>query len=504
MSVHRNRQEILTRMPRPAAIPKRASGVFLPVFSLPSGLDQGDFGPGAERWLRWLASAGQRYWMILPIGPVDSTGSPYAADSAFALNPLLVSPEILVRQKLLPPGVLNRLYPALDRRTAAARRWALLQQAWQQWSAQANRQQQRTFLSFCLRQAAWLDPYAQFAALKHRYHQQPWWRWAKQDQRYPIRQIDGRLADHIALVKFGQWQAAAQWSAVRRLAQAKNIQIISDLPFTVRHDSADVWSESQLFSPRTGRGALVSGMPPDQFSRRGQRWGTPLFHWPAHRRQKFRWWAARLANQLQLADLIRLDHWQGFIREWAIPAKYQDGRVGHWVKSPGAALWYSSAVRRLRIRAIAEDLGLPLPAADRLRQHLGFPGIRLFPFSWTGWPGNIHALSAIRPDLVYMTSNHDLPSVREWWTRVAKPYERRNLRPHLDGQPPWLAAVRIVLTSPSQLAILSAADIFGVGRAARLNHPGQRRGNWRWQLPAWMLTTRAARQIRQLSRAAGR
>lgn len=483
-------------------IPRRASGVLLPVFSIPNHLDQGDFGPGAIRWLDWLAVAQQRYWMILPLGPVDSTGSPYASDSAFALNPLLISPEKLSDRGLIT-AALRTLRPSLDRRAAARRRTALLRVAWKRWLHTASSNERRRFAQFQSQSRSWLPDYAQFSAWKHRYGQRPWWNWPRVHQRPRKKIADPRLEREMEFVAFCQWLAAEQWADIRRAARARRIEIIGDMPFAVRHDSADAWAKPKLFFLRGSQTALVTGMPADQFARFGQRWGTPVFRWSAHRAQKFAWWTARIEAELRRADVVRLDHFQGFIREWAIPARRHDGRVGRWLPASGAALW-SIAQQRFRVRAIAEDLGLPLPAADQLRQKLGFPGIRLFPFSWSGWPRNIHALEAIRPDVVYMTSNHDLPSIREWYQSVAKSYERQHLRARIGTQALTPAAIRVVLGSAAQLAIIAAADVFNLGRGARINTPGQRRGNWRWRLSARLLTRATARGLANMTAASGR
>jgi len=489
-----------------SVIPRRASGVLLPVFSLPTKLDRGDFGPGAIEFLDWVARAGQRYWMTLPLGPTDSTGSPYASPSAYALDPMMVSPEILVTQGLLSSADLASLRKRLSRRQADQIRWRLLSAAYAQWRRTCSPREAKRFVAYAKRHAGWLDSYALFAAQKVRHGQRPWWRWpvAERSPYTSKRQIDARLRSRIDFERFVQWLAEEQWQKIRVAAKQRGIKIIGDLPYTVRQDSAIVWAHPELFHCRAGKLHVVGGMPPDAFAADGQRWGTPVHDWRAHRREGYHWWTDRIRIALERTDLIRLDHFQGYIREWTIPAHHQTARRGRWEAADGARFFPILKKRLGRLPFIAEDLGLKLPAADSLRARLGLPGIRLFQFAWNGWPGNIHALHHLRRDVVFMSSNHDLPPVRVWWEQHANGYERRHLRPHLKGQPVWHVAIEQVLRSPCQLAIVTPQDVLGLGREARINRPGTRRGNWRWHLKAGQLTPVSAQWLRQRTRAAQR
>lgn len=494
-------------MPRPSpVIPRRASGVLLPVFSLPTALDRGDFGPGAIVFLDWLRAAKQQYWLTLPLGPTDSTGSPYASPSAYALDPMSVSPEQLVERGWLKLVDLRPLKRPLSRRAADQIRWQLLKMAYLVWQKEMTAVEQRRFKAYCAHHSVWLNSYALFAAQKVRHGHRPWWRWprAERSPRTADVELDQRLQRRIAFEKFVQWVADEQWQSVRQAAKRRGIKIIGDMPYTVRQDSAIVWAHPELFHCHDGRLDVVGGMPPDNFSAAGQRWGTPVHNWRAHRREHYRWWTERIEIALERTDLIRLDHFQGFIREWTIPANHQTALRGHWEPADGERFFPLLKKRLGRLPFIAEDLGLKLPAADRLRTRLGLPGIRLYPFAWNGWSGNIHALHHVKPDVVFMTSNHDLPSVRDWWENHAKGYERRHLRPRLHGQPVWRVAVNHVLQSPSQLAIVTPQDVLGLGREARINRPGTRRGNWRWHLRPTQLTPASAAWLRRQTLAARR
>ncbi len=488
------------------AFQKRRSGLLMPVFSIPNDLGSGDFGPGAIRWLEWLKRAGQRYWMILPLNPVDSTGSPYASSSTHAYNELFISPEYLVRDGWLKPAQLADLRRTNGRRARGQVRLRLYRQAHQAWCLTASAADRRAYRHFVHHEAGWLDAYSLFAALKDRAGQQPWWTWPEKWRTYhrALRHIDGRIGERQEFYRWMQWQADTQWSAIRRVAKQKNISIIGDMPFVVRTDSVDVWANPELFLIRHGKIAAVGGMPPDPFTRDGQRWGTPVFHWPAHRQTKYAWWSGRLGNALRRMDLIRLDHFQGFIREWVIPARAQTARGGHWVASPGDELLHRLKKRHGAFPVIVEDLGLPLPDAESLRQRYQLPGTRIFEFGWSGLRRNPHAIHHIAHLTMFMTSNHDLPPVAEWWTHGIQRYERQHLQPHLHGHPVHRVAIELVWQSPAAMAITTLADVRGDHAAARINRPGTRRGNWEWQARSAALSAAHAAYLRRVTRASGR
>lgn len=480
--------------------PNRASGVVLPISALPSAGGIGDLGPAAYRFVDWLKRSNQQYWQILPLSIPDSTGSPYASLSAAAGNWLQVNAELLQRQHLLPAD-----WPARPTRARVSyprvwvEKWRVIQASYQSYTEHATLAQQRNFAQFQRSQRAWLNDYTLFQALKDRYRQRPWWQWTPDDRHISRarRLRDPRFDHQRELHAFAQWLWHDQWQALHQYAHRQGVRIIGDLPFFVRTDSADVWANPELFLlSQRGQPILVAGVPPDVFSRVGQRWGNPLYRWSAHRRQGFQWWIDRIRLLHQRCDLIRIDHFRGLVHTWQIPAASPTAAGGRWVPSPGPALLWALRRRIPRLRLIAEDLGPEGAGAGWLRQQFNIPTLRVLQFGWNGLPHNPHQPQAITRQVVYTTSTHDSNTMTGWWRQEAKWYERLHLRERL-GQITSIAwqSIALAMQTPAQLVVIPVQDILGLGQVARFNRPGRKRGNWSWRLRPGQLTPAHASKL---------
>lgn len=484
----------------------RASGVLLPISSLPGPYGVGDLGPAAERFVDWLHRSGQRYWQILPLSIPDSTGSPYASSSSAAGNWLFISPERLVRDGLLPPrwrrprqSALAVTWPNVFRT-----KWALVRASYRHFLLHGTATQHARYRRFMVDQRTWLDDFSLFQALKDRHQQQPWWRWEKRwrDPRTAGRYLDARLEQHRAWHVYAQWLWHEQWQALRRYAHRRGVRIIGDMPFFVRADSVDVWAEPQLFLiDRRGRQPVVAGVPPDPFSTNGQRWGNPLYRWSAHQRQHFAWWVHRFQLLHERVDIIRFDHFRGLVHTWQIPARSPTAARGRWVPSPGRQVLRAVKRRVPRLDLIAEDLGPEGLDADALRRAFNLPTIRVLLFGWNGLPHNPHYPPRMTVDAILYTSNHDSNTTVGWWRQEAQPCERLHVREYC-GVIRNIAAQSILSAAhtTARTIIVPVQDILSLGAAARFNRPGRKRGNWSWRLREGMLSAPVADRFRRLSR----
>lgn len=488
---------------------RRISGVLLPLTALPSSGGIGTLGPAAFAFVDWLVAAGQRAWQILPLSIPDSVGSPYSSSSKSAGNWLLISAERLLADGLLPSNW--HVAPATTHvhyRTMWRQAWRMIRVSYAWYLEQASSSQRRRFARFQHQQRAWLGPYTMFQALKDRHRQQAWWTWAKQ-WRTPtaaVQHLDRALRHQMLLHAYAQWLWYEQWDALHRYARRRGVSIIGDLPFFIRADSVDVWAYPELFLLRSnGQPAVVAGVPPDDFAISGQRWGNPQYNWPAHRRQQWRWWIERFRLLRTKVDQIRFDHFRGLVHTWHVPAGAKTAKRGQWKPSPGRELLTAARRRVPALNLIAEDLGPEAHGADELRQSIHAPTIRLWLFGWNGMSDNPHALTAIKPDTVLYSSNHDTNTVTGWWRAEAKWYERKHVRQQV-GAATNIArqAIMSCLESRADTVILAAADILGLGATGRMNRPGRKRGNWSWRLRPGQLTATEARWLRTATRQANR
>jgi 4-alpha-glucanotransferase len=291
-----------------------------------------------------------------------------------------------------------------------------------------------------------------------------------------------------------------EWSTLRAHARERGVRIIGDVPIYVAAESADEVRWPELF-----RDDVVAGVPPDQFTARGQLWGNPIYDWPALRRRRYRWWVERLRRTFELFDVARIDHFRAFVAYWAVPRGARDASGGRWVRGPGRAV-FDAARRELgKLPLIAEDLGVITPAVTRLREGLGLPGMVVLQFAFDPEnPGGVHDPDQHRAGQVLYTGTHDNDTLRGWFESL--PAERAAAVRALGvgEREPWWDLISVALSSPARLCMLQAQDVLGLGSEARMNTPGTAGGQWRWRLAPGQLTAAHARRLRRLTARAGR
>ena len=489
----------------------RTSGILLHLTSLPGPFGIGDVGPAARRFVDFLATAGQGLWQVLPLGPTGYADSPYQALSAFAGNPLLISPEILCEEGWLDAADLSAPeFPTERVDYGAVLTWkqSLLQRAQQRFEARAGADQRADLHSFRQQHTDWLADYALFIALKHHHHGVAWTQWdpALSAREAPTLKSSRRqLADAIDFHVFCQYQFFHQWQALRRYAHSKGVRLIGDVPLFVAHDSADVWAHPEwFFLGAAGQPTVVAGVPPDYFSAEGQLWGNPLYRWEALAAEDYGFWVERLRLLLSLVDQVRIDHFRGLASYWEIPANHPTAIDGHWVEGPGMALLDTLSARLGHLPLIAEDLGLVTPDVEALRKQCGAPGMAILQFAFdVDFDGFGHANflphNHIRDRVVY-TGTHDNDTTVGWW-RSRSDKEQDFVRRYLNisGDDIHWDLIRTALASVADTAIIPLQDILGLGDEARMNRPGRTDGNWVWRYRENDLTSAMAERLHDLS-----
>ena len=493
---------------------ERRAGVLLHPTSLPGPHGSGDFGPAAYHFVDWLAASGQRVWQVLPLTPTGYGNSPYAGVSAFAGSPLLVALEPLIGRGWLSATSAEDLrnLPAqkVDFDRSSALRLRCLREAAQSFFVGADAEDRAAFATYCEANADWLGDFALFMALDEACQQRGVHAWSDWDrplaQRVP-QAIARARAEHAARIdfwRFVQWCFDTQWQALKRYANARDVLIVGDLPIFVAHHSADCWARQDLFVlDAAGRPRVVAGVPPDYFSATGQRWGNPLYDWPAMQRDGFAWWTARLRHELTRADLVRIDHFRGFAAYWEIDAAEETAMNGRWVPAPGQALFTALRAALGTVPVIAEDLGVITPEVEALRDAFGFPGMRVLHFAFGGEADHPFLPHNYVPNCVAYTGTHDNDTSRGWATHAdAKQRERARIYLECDDAAlPW-AMVRAVLASVARLAIVPMQDVLGLGSEHRMNTPGQL-DCWTWRFQ-WDQVGTAGERLARYARAYGR
>ena len=499
--------------PVPCACGERRSGILLHPTSLP-GDGVGDLGAQAYRFVDWLALAGQTLWQFLPLVAVGEGGSPYNGLSAFAGNTLLVSPDLLVEDALLDEDEARAPHPFSPSRAdfAGSARWKepLLHRAHAAFRASASPGLRAGFAEYREREAAWLDDWTLFRALRDEHGGGSWVTWpAPLRARDPGALADARerLAGEVERHALGQFLFDRQWGELRRYANGRGIILVGDVPIFVAHDSADVWANQHLFElDEEGHSTAVSGVPPDYFSATGQRWGNPLYRWDVLERDGYRWWVERFRRTLEMVDVARIDHFRGFESYWAVPAHEETALHGTWRPGPGAKLFAAVEKELGPLPLIAEDLGIITPEVEALRDELGLPGMRVLQFAFGGEDHDNPHLPAnyVRESVAY-TGTHDNNTALGWYRDEASPGARAELAEvagSLD-EPNW-RMIEVVLRSDADLAVVPLQDVLGLGSEGRMNTPGSSSGDWLWRFADGDLTPALAARLRGITAASGR
>jgi 4-alpha-glucanotransferase len=476
---------------------KRSAGVLMPVTSLPSPFSIGDFGPEARSFAKALSRAGQRYWQVLPLNPVSegSGFSPYSSISTMAGNTLLISPELLLEEGLLTEADLKQYRKAPSAKvaygSAQKHKTALLDLAFENYRKQSSPHIRQAVDSYRKKERAWVEDFALYVVIRRAQGETPWYEWPEPLR---LRERDALQAfseDHAEEIEKIIWQQATftrQWESLREWCKSLGVQLIGDLPFYASYDSADVWTHPEIFSlDEHGKMTGIAGVPPDYFSETGQLWGMPTFKWDVLEKDNYRWWIDRLRKNLQLYDLLRIDHFRALAAYWEVPAGETTAIKGEWIPGPGTRFF--DAVREAfgGLPFIAEDLGDNMDDVYKLRDEVGLPGMKVMQFAF----GDNHPVSVDVPhnyglNSVAYTGTHDNNTTLGWFRGETKPEDRQRLSRYVHTKVTAKNAVSVMMKlaygSVAQMAILPMQDVLGLDEHARMNTPSSGNGNWGWQM----------------------
>lgn len=485
----------------------RASGILLPVFSLPGPYGIGTLGNSARQFINFLSDARQKFWQILPLVPPGGGDSPYMSASSFAGNPLLLDLDLLQEEGLLTREELDSARwnnpDRIDYGWLHQSRMPLFRKAWER-----GRDRYAPLLDkFLADEADWLPDYALFLALRAHFGGKELADWpdeARLRQPEAMARYRSELAEECRYQAFLQLLFFRQWTAIKAYANSKGISIIGDMPIYVSPDSAEVWSEPELFQLKEDmRPSAVAGVPPDAFTELGQHWGNPLYDWDYHKKTGFAWWKRRGAQMARLYDVVRIDHFRAFHTYWSIPAGAADARPGHWEKGPGFDLL--DALKSVSgLALIAEDLGaLEADALEFINQS-GLPGMKVLVFAFDPVGESAYLPHNCPRDAVIYTGTHDTPTFVQWLFEQASPGERDYafgyLRLREDEGFGW-GAVCGAWMSPCRLAIAPLQDLLGLGGDARINTPGTMGPhNWSWRVRAEALNPSVSGKLAKITR----
>ena len=495
---------------------QRSSGILMHLTSVPSPFGIGDLGPTTYRFVDFLRQAGQNAWQILPLNHTTShTGhSPYSCFSAFAGNPLLISPILLQRTGLLDKKALQNppRFPkeSVDFAKVSAYKRTLLETAFQRFQAAPR---PSDYEVFCARHRDWLEPFAAFVALKRHLKGRVWTDWPtglRDRKSRALATMTEQLGEVIERERFLQYAFYTQLFALRDYCREQGVQVIGDLPIYVVHDSADVWSHPELFKlTRSKRPKFIAGVPPDYFSKTGQLWGNPVYDWDRVQATGFDWWMQRMRHNLRLFDMVRIDHFRGLVAYWQVPAGHKTAERGKWVDAPCEAFLNTLFRQAPNAAIFAEDLGYITADVREVVAKYCLPCMRVLQFALGGDPAcNPHMPHNHVANAIVYTGTHDNNTTRGWFEKDLGAAARRRLTQYMGHRVTSKDAswdlIRVAMASVARLAIVPMQDVLGLGASARMNHPARSQDNWRWRMADKRLTTSLARRLKEITELHGR
>ncbi|HZK38686.1 MAG TPA: 4-alpha-glucanotransferase [Clostridia bacterium] len=483
----------------------RLAGILLPVSSLPSPYGIGTLGKAAFDFIDFLKEAGQSYWQVLPIGPTGFGDSPYQSFSAFAGNPYFIDIDILKAQGLLTDAQVKKIDSydiagLINYEKLFFERFLLLKEAFCKFDVN-----QPKFTEFCQAESAWLDDYALYMALKEHFGHKDFQSWPDDIRlRTPatVNHFKHLLASEVEFWQFCQFSFFEQWASLKRYANKNGISLIGDIPIYVSGDGADIWANMDLFQmDENGLPLYIAGVPPDYFSATGQRWGNPLYDWHTMEQTDFDWWKKRIASCSKLFDVIRIDHFIGIARYYAISPQCKTAIGGEWREGPGEKLINAINTAVGSARIIAEDLGVLHPSVKALLEKSGYPGMKVLLFAADGNDDNPHIPFKYEKNTTVYVGTHDNDTVAGFCKRQ----KTKDLAYLMDyfcaknkKQLP-LALIKGAFASVADTAIVQLQDWLELDNTARMNVPSTIGKNWVWRLSPSLLTPDLAEKIKSIT-----
>lgn len=489
----------------------RASGILLPVSSLPSAYGIGSFSKEAYEFVDQLKKGGQKNWQILPLGPTGYGDSPYQSFSAYAGNPYYIDLETLIEEGLLTKEECDSCDfgdngSFIDYERMYHARFEILRKAFARFSPD------KAFEAFAEENAYWLEDYSLFMAIKNSLGGVSWSEWEeplKRREEEALAKMRTQLAEEIQFFRFQQYEFAKQWTKLKAYANENGIRIIGDIPIYVAFDSADSWANPELFQfDETCTPVAVAGCPPDAFSATGQLWGNPLYRWDYHKKTGYAWWIRRLSYCFKLYDVVRVDHFRGFDEYYSIPYGDETAQFGKWEKGPGLDLFKAVKAALGELDIIAEDLGYLTESVLQLVRDTGYPGMKVLQFAFDSREENDYLPHNYPHNCVVYTGTHDNNTILGWLDEMepkdrAFAAEYMNNKKSEEQEIPW-DFIRLALASVADLAVIPMQEYLCLGGEARINKPSTLGNNWKWRLSKGQITDELLEQMREITKLYGR
>lgn len=458
---------------------ERGCGILLPISALPNKYGFGGFSREAYDFVDFLSELNMKYWQILPLGIVDSVGSPYSTMSAFAGEPHYIDLERFLNPEEIALFNLNSNLSFAEYRN---RKMEALEYLFDKLYLSTN------IDSFVEENEDWVYDYAVYMALKDKLQVE----YLEFPDEYKDLNSDQTIefikenSEEVIYYIFLQYLFFYQWNELKGYANMKGIKIIGDIPIYCSMDSADMYANPKVFqiNKETKKPTVVSGVPGDYFNPDGQIWNTPLYDYNYLKKTKYSWWVKRLKHLSKMYDYVRIDHFRGFESYFAIPYGDKNVKRGKWVKGPGIEIFDEFKKNDIN-NLILEDLGDISDNVRNLRKQTGLAGMKVMQFAFDGDSKNLHLPHDYDKNTVAYLGTHDNDTFMSFLK--GKVNKQRfckylNLPISVSNDIVTRMAIENLVSTNSNVCILTMQDILLEGKECRINTPGTDKGNWEYRL----------------------
>lgn len=483
----------------------RSSGILMPISSLPSKYGIGTLGKEAYNFIDFLHSSKQKYWQLLPLGPVSYGDSPYSSFSIYAGNPYYIDLEFLIEEGILSYEdceALDSEDEHIDYEKQFNFRYEILYKAFIN-----SKDKYKNKLNEFKTKNQWVIDYSLFMVLKYHFNQKPWHEWDREIKNRndaALEKYKNILKEKIEFWIFLQYVFYDQYFKLKAYANNQGVFIIGDMPIYPAEDSVEVWADRTIFEvDEFMMPSLSAGVPPDYFSKDGQLWGNPVYNWDRFKENSFDWWIKRLHWAFLLYDVVRIDHFRGFDEFYVIPKNNSNAVNGRWLPAYGKELFEQATAKLGKLNIIAEDLGIITDSVTKLKNNFNFPGMKVLQFAFDNNPLNPYLPKNYEENSVAYTGTHDNDTLRGWFNKLdtaTKQYvlECLNINAEEEGKIIDLI-IESVLKSIATLAVIPLQDYLGLDSQGRMNTPSTLGENWRWRVKKKMLTDKLSIKIKAMT-----
>lgn len=451
----------------------KKAGILLPLQSLNGENGIGDFGKAAFDFIDIIKKSGFDMWQILPLNPLGYGNSPYQPYSSFAGDEIYISLDLLYEDGLLEKRAEKiEQKERIDYNFVRKFKEKYLKIAYENFKKTEENQTEayEDFLKF-----DFVYNYGVFITLKKENDLKSWNEWPDEmknwivDKKFDLTPYEDKINYEI----FVQYIFYKQWMKLKAYANENNIKIVGDIPFYVGLDSLDVWENQQYFEiTKDGNPKLIAGVPPDNFSATGQRWGNPIYNWEKIKEDDFSFWINRLAYNGKLYDIVRLDHFRAFDTYWVIDSKNETAIEGEWLFAPGYELFEKIKKDLKDVEFIAEDLGEIRPEVFELRDYFNLKGMVIIQTDIRATEKNY--IYAPENSICY-TGTHDNKTIMDWFEDLSEE-EKENINKlfqkiGIRNENIYDNFFEFAIRCDSEYVIIPLQDILGLGKEARINTP---------------------------------